>query len=270
MGLAAGFVLLSQWQFSQSRPTPPPPPTATEEVLPLTSVFAPGTAMTASVADQMVRMEGHFVQDTRLLVQNRMQAEREGFWIISAFAVSPAAAGAAGDATGDGTGDGTGPADGGMTVIPIVLGWVPDADAADALGEPEGAAVVVGRLLPTEAPVPEQPVSGQVRSLSAAELTNLWDLPTYAGFVVPTSTTVDGAAVAPVAPVEAVAVGPQPQDTPVNWLNIFYAAEWAVFAGFAFFLWWRLVADDHRREGEDAADAAAGLAQPPPSAKVTT
>ena len=26
----------------------------------------------------------------------------------------------------------------------------------------------------------------------------------------------------------------------VNWLNIFYAIEWAIFAGFAFYLWYRL------------------------------
>jgi flagellar biosynthesis/type III secretory pathway M-ring protein FliF/YscJ len=40
-------------------------------------------------------------------------------------------------------------------------------------------------------------------------------------------------------------------------MNIFYAVEWVVFAGFAIFLWWRLVADDYRRDLEDAEDAAA-------------
>jgi hypothetical protein len=34
-------------------------------------------------------------------------------------------------------------------------------------------------------------------------------------------------------------------------MNIFYAVEWVVFAGFAIFLWWRLVADDYRRTLED-------------------
>lgn len=33
----------------------------------------------------------------------------------------------------------------------------------------------------------------------------------------------------------------------MNWLNVFYALEWVVFAGFAVFLWWRLLADAHRR-----------------------
>ena len=43
----------------------------------------------------------------------------------------------------------------------------------------------------------------------------------------------------------------------VNWLNIFYALEWVVFAGFAVFLWYRLVRDAWERELEDAEAAAA-------------
>ena len=46
-----------------------------------------------------------------------------------------------------------------------------------------------------------------------------------------------------------------------NWLNIFYGFEWVVFAGFAIFMWWRLVADDYRRQQEDEADLAEWQAQ---------
>ena len=42
-------------------------------------------------------------------------------------------------------------------------------------------------------------------------------------------------------------IGPQPPAEKINWLNLFYAAEWVVFAGFALFIWWRLVKDDYRR-----------------------
>jgi hypothetical protein len=38
--------------------------------------------------------------------------------------------------------------------------------------------------------------------------------------------------------------------TELNWLNIFYAAEWIIFAGFAVFLWYRLVKDAKQREDE--------------------
>ena len=41
------------------------------------------------------------------------------------------------------------------------------------------------------------------------------------------------------------------EGSPVNWLNIFYAIEWAVFAGFAFYLWYRLARDAWEREVEE-------------------
>ena len=44
----------------------------------------------------------------------------------------------------------------------------------------------------------------------------------------------------------------------MNWLNIFYAAEWAIFAGFAFYLWYRLAKDQWEREVEEFEDATAG------------
>jgi surfeit locus 1 family protein len=42
-----------------------------------------------------------------------------------------------------------------------------------------------------------------------------------------------------------------------NWLNVFYAIEWVVFAGFAVFLWFRLVRDAFEREHEEAEEARA-------------
>lgn len=51
---------------------------------------------------------------------------------------------------------------------------------------------------------------------------------------------------------------PAPMErSPINWLNIFYAAEWAIFAGFAFYLWYRLARDAWEREVEEFEDAAA-------------
>ena len=37
-------------------------------------------------------------------------------------------------------------------------------------------------------------------------------------------------------------------DVSLNWLNIFYAIEWVIFAGFAIFLWYRLVKDAWEEE----------------------
>jgi hypothetical protein len=37
-------------------------------------------------------------------------------------------------------------------------------------------------------------------------------------------------------------------DSQVNWLSAFYAIEWTVFAGFAVFMWWRLLADAYKKQ----------------------
>lgn len=244
MTIAAVFVLLSQWQFDSSRETAPPAPSTTENVRPLADVLQPMSPLYATVADQMVSLDGEFLPGTRILVQNRLLEGEEGLWVVQGFAV-------------DGTED---PASGEIFVIPVVLGWVPAADDAAAVAEQQGAARVVGRLLPPEAPEVQRPVEGQVPTLATAELSNLWDRSSYAAFVVASDVAVDGAGIPFAADMEPVLVGPQPQETPINWLNIFYAIEWVVFAGFAFFLWWRLVADDHRRTLEDEADAAEAAA----------
>ncbi|WP_258062143.1 SURF1 family protein [Arthrobacter sp. B0490] len=239
MAAAAVFVLLSRWQLDSSREVPPPAPSTTENVRPLTGVLTPLTPLYASAADQMVSVDGAFLPGTRMLVQNRLLDGDEGLWVVQALAVDTAApAVAAEDA-----------------VIPVVLGWVAEAEDAAAVPEQQGTAAVVGRLLPPEAPVVQRNPDGQVPSLSTAELSNIWDETSYAAFIVASEVTADGTAVPFTEGMERVVVGPQPQDTPINWLNIFYAIEWVVFAGFAFFLWWRLVADDHRRTLEDAADA---------------
>ena len=58
-------------------------------------------------------------------------------------------------------------------------------------------------------------------------------------------------------PLQQITTRPPDQGSGVNWLNIFYAAEWAIFAGFAFYMWYRLARDAWEKEVEDLEDAAA-------------
>jgi cytochrome oxidase assembly protein ShyY1 len=243
------FVLLSQWQFSASRSQATPPPASTETVRPLTDVFKPGVPMLGPTADQMVSFTGRFLPGKQLVVGNRVDNGRTGYWVVAAFAV-----------------DGVKSPSGEQVMIPVVRGWV--AAPEEAAPAPAGRAEIVGRLLPTEAPEAKRPVPGQASTVSTAELVNLWDMPGYSGFVASIKLAVDGADQGPGTAgtrMSAVEVGPQPQETPVNWLNIFYAVEWIVFAGFAVFLWWRLVADDYRRQQEALEDAAAAALEPDPA-----
>ena len=113
---------------------------------------------------------------------------------------------------------------------------------------------VVGRFLPSEAPIApdddEDPLAMQ--SVAVAQLINVWadydDRPVYFGYVT---------AAEPVAGLEAISSPPPEESVELNWLNIFYAVEWAVFAGFAVFLWYRLVRDAVERERDEAAEAEA-------------
>ena len=227
LAVSTVFVLLSQWQFSTAESEPPPANSVTEEVRALEEVFAPGTELFGSVADQMVSFTGTFSPGDTVLVKDRLYEDESGYWVVTAFTVDGAPGGA---------------------VMPVVRGWI--AEPGDAAPAPTGQAGVVGRLLPPEAPIAQPLKDGILPSLSSAELINLWDTPGYAAFVTADEITVDGEP-AQTGSMRTVDVDAQPQETSVNWLNIFYAVEWFVFAGFAVFLWWRLVVDAHRRSLED-------------------
>jgi hypothetical protein len=77
-----------------------------------------------------------------------------------------------------------------------------------------------------------------LESFSLAQLVNLYKgdtLQSLAGFMVLDSEPGFG--------LEPIVIAPPEAGTQVNWLTLFYALEWALFAGFAVFLWWRLVED---------------------------
>ena len=132
------------------------------------------------------------------------------------------------------------------------------ADPADVPAPPSGILELTGRLLPSEAPVPgTAPQPGEATAVSVAELINYWEVSSYPGFVAATAEIAGGEDVSPAAvPGELLPldIGPQPPAQQINWLNLFYSLEWVVFAGFALFIWWRLVKDDYHRDLEEALD----------------
>lgn len=230
------FVLLGKWQMDNAA-SAPPPLTQTETPVPLTEHFVPEKAMYGTEADQVITMTGQFLPGTDVFIHPRLNGEQEGYWVVSAFRVQGAPQ---------------------EEVIPVVRGWTASTGVSEPA--PEGELDVTGRLLPAEGPGPEgiqQTSDGTVlANLASAELINLWDVRSYAGYVAPFEVatgagTVVGATAADSA-LEPVIVGPQPQETTYNWMNIFYAIEWVVFAGFAIYLWWRFLRDDHLRSLEEA------------------
>ncbi|MEV7131479.1 SURF1 family protein [Arthrobacter sp. NPDC093128] len=237
------FVLLSQWQFGRSTQPEAPVSTGTEDTKPLVSVLQPGDFFHGSAADQMVAATGSYDPDKQVLVPGRLHDGATGYWVVSAFSVQDAPA-LSGVAASPGT------------WIPVARGWV--ADPADASRPPSGTIELTGRLLPSEAPMPNTaPEPGRATAVSVAELINVWDISSYPGFVAATSEVVGGTDVSASAvsgELKPLRISPQPPPQQVNWLNLFYSVEWIVFAGFALFIWWRMVKDDYRRDLEDELD----------------
>ncbi|BCW72234.1 SURF1 family protein [Arthrobacter sp. NicSoilB8] len=243
IAISGVFVLLSQWQFGRSTQAEAPVSTTTEDTRQLTTVLQPGGFFPGSVADQIVSATGSYDPQKQVLVPGRLNDGAKGYWIVSAFAVKDAPVLKGSGATA-------------QTWIPVARGWV--ADPADAVAPPSGTIELTGRLLPSESPLPQtDPGPGRASAVSVAELINGWNVSSYPGFVAARtelSGGTDVGASATSTAVKPLRIGPQPPAQQVNWLNLFYSVEWVVFAGFALFIWWRLVKDDYRRDLEEALD----------------
>lgn len=128
----------------------------------------------------------------------------------------------------------------GKSVI-LSLGWTKDLATAEDVRKNLKSSMVAqaflpvnGLTLPTEAPV-KSVNQYTFDSVSTAQLANLvgnemrYDYLAVQGNAVPDE-------------LEEISAGIS-QEAGVNWLSAFYAIEWAVFAGFAVFMWWRLLKD---------------------------
>lgn len=235
--LSGVFVLLSQWQFGRSTQSDVPVSPQVEETKALTTVLQPGTFFPGSAADQMVSAAGSYDPAKQVLVEGRLKDGKKGYWVVSAFAVdgAPALRGAGASA---------------KTWIPVARAWV--AEPGQAGPPPSGTVELTGRLLPSEAPVPNVDAgAGRASAVSVAELINRWDVSSYPGFVAASAESSGGKAVELPSDMKVLNIPAQPPAQQINWLNLFYSVEWVVFAGFALYIWWRLVADDYRRDLEE-------------------
>lgn len=238
--VAAVFAWLGQWQLSRAVDTSPPAPGQTEQVRPLADVVAPGEYLPEPLVGQRVEVSGSFVADDFDIVSSRYDRGEEGYWVTGQLRVDP------GDV-----------ASGVPTSIAVAVGWTADrAEAERAVSTldvaPPQAVELVGRIISDEGPAmpPRGADPQEMTRMSPAALLSRWHdtggLDVYRGYL--TSAESFGGLVA--------IHSPAPEErSNVNWLNIFYAVEWAVFAGFAFYMWYRLAKDAWEKELEDFEDA---------------
>lgn len=236
LAIAAVFALLGQWQLERSF-TEVEPEDLSQAPLVLIESEKPGAPLTAIAANKRVKAELMLDTQNVFIVANRLQRTDDevvsGYWVIANSGVLLE--------------------DGESTAsLSVGIGFAESLSIAETARaelmqsiQPQAFLEQTGRYLQTEGPValtdPAKPYL--LESFSLAQLVNLYKgdgAQSLAGFMVLDSEPGFG--------LQTIVIAPPEAGTQVNWLTLFYALEWALFAGFAVFLWWRLVEDARIRE----------------------
>jgi surfeit locus 1 family protein len=233
LAIAAAFAVLGQWQLSRSIDRGVPVEESHEAPVPLSELAVPQEPLTAAAAGRLVTIEGELLPEEYIVLSGRLNDGVAGYWVVGHL-LEDAAEGAQSPS------------------LAVALGWAAtEEDAASAVDdlESDSPTAIGGRFLPSEAPQEDDFENGEQNSMSVAAFVNQWaTAPTavYGGYLV-----------ADAAPsgLELIDAPAPSTEVSVNWLNIFYAIEWAVFAGFAVFLWFRLVRDAWEREQDELEEA---------------
>lgn len=229
--LAAVFAGLGKWQLERSIANGRPLPATTETRKALDDVTKPMQPAAERLAGQKVTVSGTFVaQDTTVLTgrSGGGRYQTVGHLVDTRTGAS----------------------------LPVVIGWSDRRSDAVAGGDrlADGSRVTVqGRYYPAESPDQDAYDKGEYSAVAPARFVNTWktfDDRMYLGYVVADGST------AKAADLGAIADRAPTREVQFDWLNLFYAIEWVVFAGFAVFLWYRFVKDAWEREQEDERDAA--------------
>jgi surfeit locus 1 family protein len=235
--MAAGFAGLSQWQLARAVATGTVIERDTETALPIEDVAKPQSPVTDRANAQLVTATGRWNAGDYSIVSNRLNKGTAGYWVVGHFSAG---------------------LDSGTTAgLAVAVGWSADragaASAVKTLKAQANLAVmpIEGRYIPAEGPQDSDFEHGKLSTMTPGAFLNTWTTPDAAGIYGGYLTS------AVAAPGLARIDSPKPSSAvEVNLLNIFYAVEWVVFAGFAIFLWYRLVRDTWEREQEEAAEAA--------------
>jgi surfeit locus 1 family protein len=228
--LAGVFAALGKWQLERSIENGKPLPASTETRKTLDAVTTPEKGVGDGLAGQKVTVTGRFVAGDTTVLTGR-------------------SGGGTYQTVGHMVDDGTGAS------LPVVIGWSDQRADAVAGGDrlADGATVTVrGRYYPAESPDQDAFTKGEYSAVAPARFVNTWkafDDRMYGGYVV-----ADGAT-ASAADLHTVADRAPTREVQFDWLNLFYAVEWVVFAGFAVFLWYRFVKDAWEREQEEEREA---------------
>jgi surfeit locus 1 family protein len=215
--LAAGF-----WQWNTYRDHQEQASEQAQEALAsaapvsLTSVFGRDDPFPADSVGRRVRVTGEY-STRQFFVKDKVDHRHTGLWVLTPLRV-----------------------DSGSAIL-VVRGWLPDA-SSPAAAVPTGRVTVVGALEPPESTI--SPLSGEPRpgavitSISPALLVGVLPFDLYSGYLVATSQQ------PPDAPGLVAVAPPTADSSPWSGLrHALYAVQWALFAGFGTYMWWRICRD---------------------------
>ena len=244
--LAVAFALLAQWQINRTFIESASNEAWSEvKVVDLETVATPNSPFTFNEISlegektvlTKVRTKITFNPSRALLIADRIQLNGDtGYWVVVPTRTEKAE-------------------------LFVAAGFIQgEAKAIEALSQikqlftVQAFMPIEGRLLPSEAPT--QSLGKDLYStLSVPQLINDSEdegsksstypgFPAYTGFLALTDQNV----FSQIEDVQELTIGMPKTDSEVNWLSAFYAIEWTVFAGFAVFMWWRLLADAYKKQ----------------------
>lgn len=244
LAVAAVFAALAQWQISSAIASLHRTNTnsITDAPTPLGDHLLPQEPLFERSIGASVAFDGVLDPTDVEVLPKRLQGDRDGWWVIGRVHVSDDHAGHTGDAADTAS----------LPGLAVALAWAPDEASATAAAQelqsrPMSAVTAfTGTLEYGQAPA--APDGGRnplgLEQMSPAYLVNRWATPSpssYSAYV-----TLNSGVELP-AGTEAIERQLVNASGELNWLNIFYAAEWVIFIVFSFYLWWRLVKDDRNR-----------------------
>ncbi|GAA4160024.1 SURF1 family protein [Gryllotalpicola daejeonensis] len=238
LAVAGGFAYLGKWQLTRAVEARQVGPQITETTHELQDVLSPGKAIASDRVGQLVTVSATTVPADYTLIQDRdNNSGRRGWWVVAHTIVSSGPDAGAHLAVARGFTA--------SRAIAISTEQRLEAEAPEQLD-------LSGRIQPTDPPEqPEDSLAGNppaMKDLAVAILINHWSQLGDSPRIFEAYLVAGNHVPAGLAPIYAP---PPIQQKSIDWLNAFYAAEWAVFAGFAVYLWYRLTKDAWEREIED-------------------
>lgn len=234
IAVATIFGALANWQTARAMEQGQGDDRDTETPVELASVAVPGEPLTAEAGGRLVTVTASIQPYDFMVLQGRKQQGDEGCWVIGRAIVD------SGEYRG--------------ASLAFASHFVSGCDeagltqATNDIGAYAGTSEeLVGRYMPSEAPTIADFETGESEAMSVADLINRWEdyePPVFAGYLLLHD---------PAHPAQSLSIHSEPPvtRTDLNWLNVFYAAEWVLFGGFALYLWYRLVKDARDRDLED-------------------